>query len=284
MDSFFGFGLLDEIPYPETWNEVSDCFDEGRLAITKNEKWGLINRRGELILPIIFDSFFYFQDGFATLSLNGKNGLINLNGETVIPFEYESISFPKNCKIVAAKNGKFGIMNLQYEVIFPFKYEYISDFNDDYVCVLKEGKYGLVNYSDEILIDFEWELMEIVGENFCVGKTVDIFFNRKILDGRGIFYDEYFKHFTNDYQKIVFGIIDIHKNVLFPFISDSKIHLFNPEKGIAKISKNTWENPDLEEPVFIADRSGNKIPFTTSTKDVDFTEFHRICEKIVFGH
>ena len=93
------------------------------------------------------------------------------------------------------------------------------------------------------------------------------------------------RNFTKDYQKIIFGIIDIEGNELFPFISDMVLREFNPQNGRAKIALNYWEYPetDSDELCFIADRNGNKIPFSPPlTQEERDNNFHSRCQQLIW--
>ena len=116
---------------------------------------------------------------------------------------------------------------------------------------------------------------------------MDVFFDKVQLEYEGIYYSDYFKHFTKDYQKSIFGIIDIEGNELFPFISDMVIREFNPQNGRAKIALNYWEYPetDSDELCFIADRNGNKIPFSPPlTQEERDNNFHSRCQQLIWGN
>lgn len=75
-------------------------FSEGLAAIvTEESKVGFINKRGEYIIPPIYDSDhmcysndgYRFKDGLAGVCLNGLWGFIDTDGEVAIPFKYEHI-------------------------------------------------------------------------------------------------------------------------------------------------------------------------------------------------
>lgn len=65
-------------------------FNEELAAVCKNEKWGYVNTKGELIIPCIYEYANDFSEGLACVSKDGKEGFINKNGEIVIPLKFEN--------------------------------------------------------------------------------------------------------------------------------------------------------------------------------------------------
>jgi hypothetical protein len=64
-------------------------FSENGLAkVELNGKWGFVNAKGEVAVPIKYDYLSYFRDnGLARGRIDGKTGSINEKGEVVIPFK-----------------------------------------------------------------------------------------------------------------------------------------------------------------------------------------------------
>jgi len=58
-------------------------FYEGRTWVTKNGKWGHVDRNGKVTTPIIYDDAGDFQEGRTWIKKNGKYGHVDLNGKVV---------------------------------------------------------------------------------------------------------------------------------------------------------------------------------------------------------
>lgn len=62
------------------------------LALVKsNDKWGMINTAGDIVIPVKYDQILDFQNKEAIVLLDGKQGIINTDGNIIIPLKYESI-------------------------------------------------------------------------------------------------------------------------------------------------------------------------------------------------
>lgn len=277
--------------YPKTWQEVTDFDDEGYGWVCTDSGWGFVNRDGYLVIPDDYDQIFYphFQNGFCMAIKDGKYGVFDRHNNAVIPFIYDHLFgnlLSDDQKFAAALNGKWGIINLALKEIIPFRYDVITSFNDHHITANIKGKYGAIDYQQRTVIDFAWAHLEILDGNFSAGKTVDVFFDKEKLESHDCNYSEYFKHFTENFQKIVFGVIDDRGNEIYPFVSDSVIREFNPENGRAKISLNYWEHEEmsLEELCFIADSEGEKIAFVPPIKEEKHYEtFHKRCHELIWG-
>lgn len=121
-------------------NQVGDVYDEpigfddnGYGYVKKNNKHGLINTRGELLIPCEYDEMQRFQDTVAVAALMRNNhkkwGIINRTGKVLIDFDYDEISTIGHgtvavCKIIN-QSKKFGLISLTGQIILPFEYDYI---------------------------------------------------------------------------------------------------------------------------------------------------------------
>jgi len=56
-----------------------------------NEKWGMSNIYNENIIPNKYDKMIFFQDGFAKVTNDGKWGLIDKKGNVVYPFTIDFV-------------------------------------------------------------------------------------------------------------------------------------------------------------------------------------------------
>ena len=52
-----------------------------------------MNEKGDIVIPIKYDSVEEFREGLAAIKRNGKYGFINEKGEIVIPIEYVGIKY-----------------------------------------------------------------------------------------------------------------------------------------------------------------------------------------------
>lgn len=97
--------LLKAFPY----ESASKQFDEGLWAMKSVGKWGFVNiADGTALTPFRYDGFQYFSCGLCPVSEGDKWGFINTKGTLVIPLQYDKVYLfdpEKRCNLVE-KNGE----------------------------------------------------------------------------------------------------------------------------------------------------------------------------------
>ena len=142
------------------FDEVQE-FHEGLASFKKGNKWGVIDKKGNVVVEPIYDGYGYglcFQEGMAAVSKDGWKiyGFINSVGELSIPFSYDDVRpFSNGCAAVK-KEEKWGFVNKEGQLIIPCKYESVEDFSEGYANVEKNGKWGFIDQSDNIVIPFKY--------------------------------------------------------------------------------------------------------------------------------
>lgn len=281
----------DEVPHHTEWDKVTDFDEEGYGWVSTDSGWGFVNRDGYLVIPDEYDLTFYphFQNGLCRAIKNGKYGIFDRDNNAVIPFIYDTVfgDFDKSDPVLAASlNGKWGLMDLRQNEILPFVYDYITGFNDHHIAVRLGEYFGVVDYGQNTVMNFKWDYLHLLDGNFSVGKALEIYFDKDKIDSLGSYSSENYKDVGHRYQKIKYGIINRDGKVIYPFISDSPIHVFNPASGRAKISLNHFENPaaDVDYLSFVADMEGNRIPFDPPIKEEEWIDtFHKSCHELIWG-
>ncbi|WP_267403824.1 MULTISPECIES: WG repeat-containing protein [unclassified Chryseobacterium] len=113
-------------------------FSEGLAAIKKNGKWGFIDNRGDIVIPIQYEHANYFSsNGLCAVGKNGKSGFINRKGAEIIPIVYDKVSQEeKDDNVIVNKNGKWAVFDNEGKqltdfIYTSFKRAYITDFSKD---------------------------------------------------------------------------------------------------------------------------------------------------------
>lgn len=99
-----------------------------------------------------------FMDGFALVEKESKQGLINKQGELVVPVEYDLIDLPfSEGLVVIKKNNKYGFLNKQGQEVVPPKYDNAVGFLEGLARIRYEGRYGFINQQGQIVIPIVFE-------------------------------------------------------------------------------------------------------------------------------
>jgi len=107
---------------------------------------GLITLNNKLIIDAIYDEIEVFdrKSGLITIVKNDKYGLINYKGKIILPMQYDywMRSF-SNDIIAVCKGDSVGLFNPKSATPPEMIYDYIEFFDEDYAVLKQNNKYGL---------------------------------------------------------------------------------------------------------------------------------------------
>lgn len=143
------------------------------VAIVKsktNEKYGLINLKGNLIVPIKYDwMFINTTQNIIRTELGDKQGIIDYKGKTIVPLvKGMDIWGYSNGLAKVEKNGKFGFINNKGKIVIPIKFDRAEEFIDGYTSVgigsctsttmiCNTIKYAYMDTKGKLLTKFEFD-------------------------------------------------------------------------------------------------------------------------------
>lgn len=67
----------------DNYEDYAYLMTNGLLAVKKDDKWGFINRRGKIIIPLTYDKVNVFKDGKAKVVSNDEEMMINTKGKRI---------------------------------------------------------------------------------------------------------------------------------------------------------------------------------------------------------
>ena len=87
-------------------------FKEDLCCVEKDEKYGFINRKGEIVIPLEYDCATSFSEGYACVFKGDFCGYINTKNEVVVDFQYEAGTPVENGECRVKKFGKWGELHI----------------------------------------------------------------------------------------------------------------------------------------------------------------------------
>lgn len=130
-------------------------FENGYAPIKIGNKMGVINKKGEIITPLIYmlngntninNMYCYLVQSEGrmrlTKNINGKSlfGYIDKEGKEVISFIYEDADNFSEGLACVKKNGKWGYIDKEGKEQIPFVYKYSNPFYNGIALVSKDGE------------------------------------------------------------------------------------------------------------------------------------------------
>jgi hypothetical protein len=111
------------------YEKVSD-FEKGVSIAVKEGMFGMINTKGEVLQPFIFDAILPIGDACFLVEKNQRKGCVNLQGEIIIPVKYQQITALKENKYVVRREGKAGVLDTANNELLPLEYAILDYYPD----------------------------------------------------------------------------------------------------------------------------------------------------------
>jgi hypothetical protein len=83
-----GDTLIKRISFASSRSSLSPVFFMARVQI--NDKWGFIDKTGDLVIKAQFEMVFDFSDGLARIVVDKKSGFIDNKGKSLIAPQFET--------------------------------------------------------------------------------------------------------------------------------------------------------------------------------------------------
>ncbi len=208
-----------------------------------------------------FDQVSEYQNGLAVVTKNNKFGLINKRQEILIPLEYDILSHDVDDRLIFFRKGEDyfdpnGFFDLKGNIVLQAKngYRYSFDFEDGLVEMFHGDKCGFVDKKGNVIIPLDYTYpkpfykgsapVHINDGFFLINKRNEIISKKYDWIGyerdglRKVYNKVYFE--KNDFLKTKYkhGYIDEKGNVIIPLIYDSADDF---RDGSAKVELNGEE-------------------------------------------
>lgn len=124
---------------------------------TSTGKCGMVNKKGELAVPVIYSCILRASDGLAAVN----------DGEYI----------EKGLGDSDTRSGKWGFINGEGKLVIPLQYDAVGNFFNGVCFVNKGGKWGMIFKTGENILPFEYDKLEFAksGDSVRVQKQEDVF-------------------------------------------------------------------------------------------------------------
>lgn len=138
---------------------------QGLARILVDNKWGYINKEGNIVIIPQFENAGDFSEGLAAIVINGKLGYINKQGDMVIQpqFEYQDHAwdwgfhrFSEGLALIR-KDNKVGYINNQGLIVISPKFDDAYPFSDGVALILDEAGYGYIDINGQVIVEPQFE-------------------------------------------------------------------------------------------------------------------------------
>ncbi len=113
--------------------EIARHFREGlaKVGSSSDGPFGYIDTCGNLVIQMEFDEAEPFSEGYAQIKIGDNWGFINRKGKIVVSPQYEeTFPFSEGVAAVKVRNGKWGFVNCRGEYVIPPQYSSVGSFSE----------------------------------------------------------------------------------------------------------------------------------------------------------
>lgn len=275
------FGLGQDVP-----NTYPYSIFQNNYSIEKNDngQFGVKNKKGETIVPFIYNRIINHPTGLVVFKLNKTDGyertyscgFYTKGMNFILPCNYSSLVPLADGTLIACHKSinLFGLTDTVGRIIIPFKYAELCLPTEKLFCAKYDNKYGYIDQHDHTIIPFIFQFAKPFSEGLAIATTKKLvgFINKKgqfeieeKFSGANDFSMGYSEVFINDEA----SIIDAKGNIIFPFLFHSIRPIANnyfifdaPESYRNQLNKLIAETP-------ISANLDQRIPTLDSLKETD---------------
>lgn len=129
---------------------------------------GVINTSGEKVFSE-FDHVFPIDEvlGYYDVSMQNKHGIINKYGDLLLPFSYLEFGYHTSKAIWALDplSSKWGFIGYDSTIVLPFIYDKVNDAEDGYF-VCKNERWGAVDLDGKVIVDTKYNIVTKVTKQY----------------------------------------------------------------------------------------------------------------------
>lgn len=225
-----------------------DEFHAGTAVVSKGTRYGLIDEKGNIIVPVEYEDFqpsysWYSSTYFSTITgmryikakRNGKYGILSKSGSVMIPFEYDRLDpqeqhpgssyynygsgdvSPVLTGAIAMRGGLYGLVDSTGKTIIPFEYDMLTPQSGSNIYLtMRNKRYGLRSKEKELFPPrYAWIEQTSWGDYYTASDTMR---------------NQIYASITPFIGKRI-GVIDSKGDTIIPFLFDQITMPHYPSAG-----------------------------------------------------
>jgi len=95
-------------------------------TVNNNQLYGFIDKSGKLQISLQFSNYDEFHENYAAVTINDKSGIINKKGEWIIPPKYQDMYSPRENVVVFQQDNKWGFMLVDGTILHEPAFDVIN--------------------------------------------------------------------------------------------------------------------------------------------------------------
>ena len=143
-------------------------FSDGLSAIEKDNLWGFMNEKGEIVIEPQYSFVQVFHEDVAWVKKDDHIFFIDKNGNPIIDTDtWKNYDFEFSEGLLAVKNNddKWGFIDKKGNIVIEPQWDEAESFSNGLAAVSLNGKYGYINTSGQLIITPTWEYVSKFNES-----------------------------------------------------------------------------------------------------------------------
>ncbi|MEO6730717.1 MAG: WG repeat-containing protein [Ferruginibacter sp.] len=145
--------------WPAKWPKFYDV-DSGYASVSHHDKSGIIDKKGNIVIPIIWYSAYVFSEGLACVRSPKpelKFGFLDKENTWVIPLKYQDCRWGFKNGLAAVKlKDNWGYINKADVTVIPFIYDAAEEFKNGLAIVKRKKNFGVVDLAGNVIIPIKY--------------------------------------------------------------------------------------------------------------------------------
>ena len=134
-------------------------FKPNRFIVKYDKKYGIIDIKENVIVPIKYQKFITEGNGIFVTKLNGYWGIVDSENNVLVNNDCDKIKSIHDT-IMIKRYHKYGLSDLDGKIILDIKYDKIKKLGE-YIVVKEGKKYFVINYDGERINDFTYKKIKL---------------------------------------------------------------------------------------------------------------------------
>ena len=137
----------------EVYDKVTGSVENNWIIVERDGLFGCLDEKGNITLEMVYDNISLFKYGKSRVEKNSQVGIIDIKGEWIIPLQDRNLFiFHKENTFIVEENNKYGIIDKNGIYLLKPQLESFGFFYNKVAPIRKRGKSGYINNKGEIVI------------------------------------------------------------------------------------------------------------------------------------
>lgn len=192
-----------------------------KLILQKNQKQGLSDLNGKIIIPIEYDNII-IAGSCINAQKNGEVMFFKPDGAKIQNNNLISMFQTENKKFIICVNNeeKYGVIDNNENQIIENKYFFLSYLWEDYFIAKNENYFGIINSSNEIILNFEYDSLQKVEQTNIIEGLKN---NKKIYLNKNLKQIKEFEDVKRKLENNYLKLYSINKKELIYLDKDGNV-------------------------------------------------------------